>query len=518
MIYGPLEEGQNIIQSLFADRWNQFTSYGGGLDDFTFPELRKAFETMVSDANKKFLFMIDGLDETDVYPGELVDTIIKVTKKDNVKIIASSRQSSRFQTAFKSRPCISMDQKMEPSIRAYIKRRIEEREELRIRQTEEKDGAKSLDALITVLTKKADGVILWAQLATQYLFRHTSDLENISSFKSRAEELSISLDVLLPMILAEQSASLDRLLKVHALLEQQPSPSLLALSLAFTANMEAPLTTPIEPLRTSGMAERIEGMTQLIDQNLSEFFSIIHIPPTDEKHPTLLSTPKITYANRTIYDFLATHQHAHSLPQTFKPTTQWAISHLTILKSLPQIPSPPSPWPHFLKCLSSALKIHSETHIFPLTYLDTAGSTFLSLAQSSTPPPSDIPSTPSCPLQTFLDIAVWLDIRAYMRIKVPTSERKDVKHAVEFRREMGRWWGADAKTTWLKEEPRNRNRRSGRSRSSGGGSREGEKEKGDGDGSADTEGDIDALLAYYSKSVRFSTGKKGLGGGEVEWI
>lgn len=96
IIFGPLEVDQSIIQSLFSDRWNAFLSYAGGLHEFTFPELRKAFETMISDTTKKFFFMIDGLDEMDDYPRELIDLILAASKRDNVKFLLSSRASPVF--------------------------------------------------------------------------------------------------------------------------------------------------------------------------------------------------------------------------------------------------------------------------------------------------------------------------------------------------------------------------------------------------------------------------------------
>jgi hypothetical protein len=49
MIFGPLELEEGILRELFAGRWECFKSYGGGLGEFGFQELRSAFEKMLGE-------------------------------------------------------------------------------------------------------------------------------------------------------------------------------------------------------------------------------------------------------------------------------------------------------------------------------------------------------------------------------------------------------------------------------------------------------------------------------------
>jgi hypothetical protein len=109
MIYGPYEQDPAIIPWIFNDRWNQFVSYGGGLGPFTLPELRAAFDLLISDTSKKFLFMIDGLDEIDEGPSTLLDIFLTATKRENVKMCISSRKAPIFQEAFDGCPSLEVD-------------------------------------------------------------------------------------------------------------------------------------------------------------------------------------------------------------------------------------------------------------------------------------------------------------------------------------------------------------------------------------------------------------------------
>jgi hypothetical protein len=83
----PQHDQDTVIQ-LFAHRWQQFVATGGGRQPFTWVELRQAFMTMLSAplSPRKFFFMIDGLDEFDGEPKELVDLEDQRTIEYNLKV------------------------------------------------------------------------------------------------------------------------------------------------------------------------------------------------------------------------------------------------------------------------------------------------------------------------------------------------------------------------------------------------------------------------------------------------
>lgn len=120
MIFGPLEKDPNIVQALFAERWKQYSSYGGGIYPFSLSELRTAFELLISDSSTKFLFMIDGLDELDDDPTNTLTVLINASLKENVKICISSRATPVYSATFKGFPSLELEKWTKQGILQYV--------------------------------------------------------------------------------------------------------------------------------------------------------------------------------------------------------------------------------------------------------------------------------------------------------------------------------------------------------------------------------------------------------------
>ena len=76
MDVGCDEDNSQYILWLFVDRWKQFEAFGGGREPFTWLELRRVFDRLLSDTTKNFFFLIDGLDEFDGDAKEMTELIL----------------------------------------------------------------------------------------------------------------------------------------------------------------------------------------------------------------------------------------------------------------------------------------------------------------------------------------------------------------------------------------------------------------------------------------------------------
>ena len=63
---------ERIIQ-LFSTRWDAYTTVGGGGHKWTWAELKKTFEALISDKSLRFALFLDG------DHGDLVDLIIAMS-------------------------------------------------------------------------------------------------------------------------------------------------------------------------------------------------------------------------------------------------------------------------------------------------------------------------------------------------------------------------------------------------------------------------------------------------------
>ncbi|CAN9388955.1 unnamed protein product [Alternaria alternata] len=528
LIFGPLEEDGIIVQNLFSDRWNAFLSYAGGLHEFNFPELKAAFEGLVSDAKKKFFFMIDGLDETEDYPKELMDLVFSTARRDNVKFLLSARSSPAFQSAFENKPRMMLEEYTKDDIHTYLATTFNM--ETKLQALRGKMDGEEENTIVRILAEKSSGVFLWAQLATKFLLENLEPDSDFLILKDRADALPYILDDLLAHILSKLAPEdIEVINKLHNLLSHQNTcPVILPFSFAYTAETPATLAADVRPLTAVEISKRVEDMQALTQQRCKGLLSIFDTTPSDQ-HASFESL-RISYAHRAIRDYflaypglLQTSLSNTSEENNWNPAQQWANAHLWLLKTL----SPPTTkrssngntnskastlhvWTPLSSALESSLELHIATNKFPLTYIDAALTTAIFLAlrsetghdlpqyassshaasTSTTPSASTTPTT----LTTPLDLAVLLNLTAYIALKAKTTDRREVRHALDYSRGMRKRMGVGGEEVWLSGRGRERLRK--------------EFEKGRQDG--------EALLEYYAKAVRFGVSKPELEA--PEWV
>ncbi|KAH7401928.1 hypothetical protein DE146DRAFT_448807 [Phaeosphaeria sp. MPI-PUGE-AT-0046c] len=487
MIYGPLEQDQGIIQWLFAERWNQFTSYGGGLHDFAFAELRKSFELMVADVSKKFLFMIDGLDEMDEHPNVL-DMLITVAKKDNVKVIVSSTARSELEAAFKDRPNLVLDEWTKKDSAAHIMHEFGELDVLN-KLRRRSDNVEEMNAINT-LAEKADGNFLWAKLATAYILHGITEDDNFSAMRNRAWDLPHKLHHLIPRIIESMSTEeAEQLWKVVSLLENHvnATPGLLPLSIALSADTKTALATDPRPPKTADTTKRVEESRSLLTRTCRSL--LIAFDVSNPEEPETRGRPeslKVSYAHRVIRSILIPKSTSDN---PFDPTTQWSLSYLLGLKSLRPCTAI---WPTLSLALNTALLRFQQTKKLPATYLDATLSVALT-HHAKDPTSSDLPGYPTpqasaeIPMSptTPLDIAVLLNLASYVALKAKTADKKEVRRALEFSRAVRKRMGQGGEQKWLAGKGRDLLR----------------------DAWGAERSDVEALLEYYGKSVKFGSAK-----------
>lgn len=506
MIYGPLEQDQNIIQWLFAERWNQFTSYGGGLHDFTFAELRKSFELMVADVSKKFLFMVDGLDEMDEHQTELIDVLVAAAKKNNVKVVVSSTVRPELEAAFKDRPNLVLDEWTKKDSAAHIMHEFGQLEVLN-KLRRKSDNVEEMNTIHT-LAEKANGVFLWAKLATAYILHGITEDDNFSAMRNRAWDLPHTLHHLIPKIIESTGTEpAEQLWKVTSLLENHicASPGLLPLSRALSADTKTTLAADSRPPKTADTTKRVEEARFLLTNTCRSLIAAFDISNPDE--PESRNRPdslKISYAHRAIRSILIPKPTSDAAP--FDPSTQWSLSYLLTLKSLR--PSTPI-WSTLALALNSALLRFQHTKKLPATYLDAALSAALA-HHAKDPGSSDLPGYPSPPSSSSsssstggdsptsptspLDLATLLNLAPYIAFKAKTSDKKEVRRALEFSRAVRKRMGISGEQKWLAGRGREMLREAW----------------------GEERADVEALLEYYGKSVRFGSAKMWVGVPEVE--
>ncbi|KAF1953991.1 hypothetical protein CC80DRAFT_135094 [Byssothecium circinans] len=461
MIYGPLEQDPGIIQFLFDDRWNQFKSYGAGFHPFPLSELRKAFDLLLSDTSRKYLFMIDGLDELEDSPSNALDTILSISYRENVKVIVSSRPTDVFERAFKDRSKLEVDKWTRAGILCYVLHTFDQNDVMFGIPDEESDGTEER-AIINTLVDKASGKFLWATLGCELLIQTTKETDDVKTIRARVDALPADLsDLLAYIIQSMDTKTLIQVSRLFRLIDAHGYPLLLPLCFAIDPDTKSSLSAETSPLTMSEVLSRVNSMRVLLRTKCKTLLSIFEAKAPEGSLISDATTSdllyfRVTYTHRCIKDFIQEDSmHQRILTATgndaLKTEEHWANAHLWSLKTpIPSKDGKIAIWDMLADCIEHALRLETSTKRVRLTYLDEVSATLDHYIFTNPITSLDLPSTASTTVSSFLDIAVWLNLSGYIKVKARTADRKLVRHAWDFSKEMRKMTGIGGEEKWVR--------------------------------------------------------------------
>jgi hypothetical protein len=205
LIYGILSRNKHLIQLIFPRQWAEYQDLpphiitGLSLESWTLPRLTQAFELLFQRTEgTKFCIFIDGLDEFDGEPNNIIDLFIGLSTILNVKICLSSRPLYDFVDAFRSFPTLRLQDLTFNDIKQYVDDELAANNHMKeLQKREPTEGPK----LVVEIVDKADGVFLWVKLVVLSLLRGLRYSDQISDLQKRLELLPPSLEALFSHIL-----------------------------------------------------------------------------------------------------------------------------------------------------------------------------------------------------------------------------------------------------------------------------------------------------------------------------
>lgn len=298
LLYQAIEDHQEIIPTLFPERWKQYELFGNDLRPWSLHELSKALEIMVSDSSRKFFFFIDGLDEFDGNEGKLAKFILDIASvKHNVKMCVASRPWLVFEDAFYLRPSLRLEDLTAPDIQNFVSGNLGGN---RMFSNLQKARPREAAGLVLEVTEKACGVFLWVHLVVLSLLQGLRDGDSIADLRERLLLLPSDLEELFEKIIGSVSPSyLEQACMIFQCLRTTLEPlSLLDLSLA-QENFDQAMIAEVKSMDPSEVDFRAETMRRRLN---SRCRGLVEAPEFDEEGPDA----KIQYLHRTVKDFLAT--------------------------------------------------------------------------------------------------------------------------------------------------------------------------------------------------------------------
>lgn len=193
LIYQILRQCPELIQEAYQDQWIAMTSDGAVLQEsrdelLTVPALLRTLKTISNTTNSstKFCFFIDGLDEYNGRPADIIELIRILKSIPNVKTCISSRPWNDFEDRFggdASRK-IYIHEYTREDIRRYVQETLGEHP--RAKQLIREDP--ECPHFVSDIVNRADGVFLWVHLVVQSLLDGLTNSDRVKDLQARLDE------------------------------------------------------------------------------------------------------------------------------------------------------------------------------------------------------------------------------------------------------------------------------------------------------------------------------------------
>ena len=278
LLHSALKGDTETLIQVFNHRWQQFLSSGGGRQSFTWLELHQVFITMISApiTPRSFFFAIDGLDELDGGPKEILRLIKDIAGYPHVKVCVAGRSSPELHGALAGKPCLRLERLNHQAICNHVTTSLA-RSQVYVKVSK-MDPSRATE-LVKSIAKKASGVFLWAHIVVQLLLDDLPPTARMTSLVARLETLPSGLEQLFTRLLGRlKTEHLKHASELLRLMTIKSRPLLLELWFADGNNDDAALRNEARPLLDNDISERLEMMNRRMISRCRGFLE------TDSQH------------------------------------------------------------------------------------------------------------------------------------------------------------------------------------------------------------------------------------------
>ncbi|KAL6714318.1 hypothetical protein ACLMJK_007741 [Lecanora helva] len=192
LLFQVLRRCPQLIPIICAERWADQSEYVKKSDPWSLDELDVAFEILAQQRipGKRFCIFIDGLDEYEGLPADIIRRLQSLSKSENIKLCLSSRPWTAFETAFRDVKSISLQDHTKRDIERFVRDILEKDESFS--QAELRD--KRYNAFVHRVIGRAQGVFLWVYLVVNELLKGLSEENKLEDLEDKLDTLPDSLE------------------------------------------------------------------------------------------------------------------------------------------------------------------------------------------------------------------------------------------------------------------------------------------------------------------------------------
>ena len=208
LFYEMLTENRSLVAKLFPWRWRTCHTRGNCEQAWEWNEFQKAITILKSSETQdsRFCFFIDGLDEFQGDPQELIRLVKDLSSLPNVKLCISSRPWPIFVEAFQDQPRLEIHELTAEDIARYTRDELKSHDRWARLYKMDCQGAQSL---ITEISSKSSGVFLWVYYVTRRLRKGLTKGDNIRQLQKHLMRFPPDLEAFFTSILERWDADED---------------------------------------------------------------------------------------------------------------------------------------------------------------------------------------------------------------------------------------------------------------------------------------------------------------------
>lgn len=353
ILYQIFRTAPALIPKVFPDEWAAYRS--GNLmassfstSSFSIAQLVAAISLLcahLSDVDIRICIFIDGLDEYDGRPGDVIRLVEALKTSANLKACVSSRPWNEFERAFGQDQAnkLYMQDLTKSDIRKYVRSTLENNEMFG-KLLESEEDADSM-ALVHEIVDNAQGVFLWVVLVVRSLLEGLPNADTFSDLQRRLREFPKDLDEYFEQILFSVDDFYRKKASVMCLVTLAAAKPLPLMSYWFMdqENSRYAFDSPVESMRLQLIDSRLEAMKK----RLNAYCKGLLETPND--HSDINQDAglfhkffglNVNFLHRTVRDFLKIPQTQHrlldQLPEGFNAEIAICQALVAHVKSSPQ--------------------------------------------------------------------------------------------------------------------------------------------------------------------------------------
>ena len=195
LLFQILRRCPDLIPVVCQSRWQEDSVYGEKSNPWTLEELDDAFVTIANQPmpGVRFCMFIDGLDEYDGLPTDIIDRLQLLAKAEGIKLCLASRRWTPFREAFAEGNCdgsILLEKHTKRDIERFVKGILEK--DKRFTLAEQKD--KRYQLFVHEVIERALGVFLWVYLVVNDLLKGLGERNKLEDLQAKLNAMPGDLE------------------------------------------------------------------------------------------------------------------------------------------------------------------------------------------------------------------------------------------------------------------------------------------------------------------------------------